>query len=140
MKERCAAELWEGLPDATASSEQQAPFVGNHDLRMLTVRKMPLQLFGKVMHVDDRALDADVSEPIEYVINKRLAGNLDQRFRRRIGQGPHARAQPGSQNHGATRNDAGRGCAHGQTFTGGTLARYQAAREDSAGWDKERCR
>jgi hypothetical protein len=54
--------------------------------------KMSLQLFGEVMHVDDRLLDPSVSEPIEHVIDERLAGNLDERFGRRIGQGPHTRA------------------------------------------------
>ena len=33
------------------------------------------------MHVDDRALDAGVGEPVEHVIDQRLAGDRHQRLR-----------------------------------------------------------
>ena len=92
MKEWRIAEVRQGSFDAATGPEQQSSLVGDHDFRALTMCKMSLQLFGEVMHVDDRLLDPSVSEPIEHVIDERLAGNLDERFGRRIGQGPHARA------------------------------------------------
>ena len=40
-----------------------------------------LDLLGEVMHIDHRALDAGVRQPVEHVIDQRLAGDLHQRLR-----------------------------------------------------------
>ena len=43
--------------------------------------EMPLDLVGEVVNIDDRALDAGFRQPVEHVIDQRLAGDLDQRLR-----------------------------------------------------------
>lgn len=140
MKKRRRAEFGQGFLDAAAGPQQQPAFVGDHDLRTLARREMLLHLFGEVVHIDHSLLDAGVGEPVEHMIDQRPARDLDQRFRGRIREGPHTSSESCGKDHGAAGSDACRCCAHGQTFTGGTLARYQAASEASAGWDSERCR
>src|ERR1043166_126044 len=42
--------------------------------------EMALDLVGEVMDVDHRALDALLGQPVEHVIDQRLAADLDQRL------------------------------------------------------------
>ena len=72
--------------------------------RALPRRQMALDLVGQVMHVDDRALDAGVGQPVEHVVDQRLAADLDQRLRNLAVERAHARAEPGRQHHGAARS------------------------------------
>ncbi len=75
MEERRVAELRQRLDDAAAGAEQLAALVGDHDLRPLPRREMALDLVGEVMHVDHRALDAGVGQPVEHVVDQRLAAD-----------------------------------------------------------------
>ena len=38
-------------------------------------RQMPLERVGEMMHVDDGALDAGIGQPVEHMIDQRLAGD-----------------------------------------------------------------
>ena len=47
----------------------------------LRAREVPLDLVGEIMHVDHRALDAGCGQPVEHMIDQRLAGDRHQRLR-----------------------------------------------------------
>ena len=61
--------------------------------------QMLFDLVRHVVHVDDGGLDAGVGEPVEHVVDQRLAGDLDQRLRQRVGERAHARPRPGGKHH-----------------------------------------
>jgi hypothetical protein len=61
-------------------------------------------LDGEVMNIDNRALNSGPCEPVQHMINERLARDLHQRFWNCIRERTHARTEPGCQNHGAARN------------------------------------
>ena len=105
MEERRASQLGKGFPDPAAGTEQQPAFVGNDDLRMFSMCQVLLHLVGEVMNIDDRALNSGPCEPVQHMVDERLARDLHQRFRNCIRERTHARAEPGCQNHGAARND-----------------------------------
>ena len=46
-------------------------------------------------------VDAHIGEPVEHVIDQRLAADRDQRLRQRVGQRTHAFAEARRQHHGA---------------------------------------
>ena len=131
-RSRCVSELmWKnGAPPRCGSALTTPPPVSSSNPRSseiamcgaLRACEMPLDLLGEVMHVDHRALDAGLGQPVEHMIDQRLAGDLDQRLRHRVGERPHARAEAGGQHHGGLRRDAS-----SATFSAGTLARYQAS-------------
>ena len=81
VEERRVAEQRQRLDHAAAGAEQQAALVGDDDLRLRARGEMALDLLGEVMHVDHRALDARFRQPVEHVIDQRLAADLDQRLR-----------------------------------------------------------
>ena len=70
------------------------------DLRARARGEVALDLLGEVMHIDHRALDARLGQPVEHVIDQRLAGDLDQRLRHLVGERAHARAEAGGEHHG----------------------------------------
>ena len=121
------------LGHAAAGAEQQAALVGDDDLRLRAAGEMALHLLGEVMDIDHRAFDAASGQPVEHMIDERLAGDFDQRFGPRGGERLHARADTGGQHHGM----AGRGV---HECKAGTLASYQARKLASAGCANERCR
>ena len=94
-----------GFPDPAAGTEQQPAFVGNDDLRMFSLCQVLLHLVGEIMDIDDRALNSGPCEPVQHMVDERLARDLHQRFRNCVRERTHARAEPGCQNHGAARND-----------------------------------
>ena len=110
MEERRVAELRQRLDDAAAGAEQLRPLVRDDDVGVPPRREMAFDLVGEVMHVDDRALDAGVGQPVEHVIDQRLAADLDQRLGDLAVVGAHARAEPGGQHHGAARRGDCVGC------------------------------
>ena len=63
---------------------------------------MPLDLLGQMMDVDHRALDAGLGEPVEHVVDQRLAGDRHQRLRHAIGERAHAQAEAGGEHHGGS--------------------------------------
>ena len=101
VEERLAAELGQRLDHAAAGVEQLGALVGDHDLRPRARGEMPFDLVGEVMHVDHGALDAGLGQPVEHVVDQRLAGDLHQRLRHRVGDRPHALAEAGGEHHGA---------------------------------------
>ena len=145
-EERRVAELRQRLGDAAAGAEQLAALVGDDDLRALcaTARWRSICV-GEVMHIDHRALDAGVGQPVEHVVDQRLAADCDQRLR-------HCAVVA------AACACRGRPPAPSRVFGviapspspviriaiipigGGTLARYQPRSGASAGCASERCR
>ena len=81
VEERRLAKQRQRLDHRAAGAEQQAALVGDDDLRFGARGEMPLELFGEVMHVDHRALDARFRQAVEHVIDQRLAADLDQGLR-----------------------------------------------------------
>ena len=75
MEERRVAELRQRLDHAAAGAEQRVALVGDDDLRPLPRREMLLDLVGEVMHVDHGALDAGLGEPVEHMVDQRLAAD-----------------------------------------------------------------
>ena len=65
--------------------------------------EVALDLVGEMMDVDHRALDALLGEPVEHVVDQRLAADRDQRLGQLAVERPHARAEPGGEHHGAFR-------------------------------------
>ncbi len=52
------------------------------------------------MHVDHGALDPGGRQPVEHVIDQRLAGDRNERLRHPVGQRPHPLAETGGKHHG----------------------------------------
>ena len=71
---------------------------------LLPRREVALDLLGEVMHVDHRALDAGFRQPVEHVIDQRLAADLDQWLRHFVGERAHAGAEARRQHHGVARS------------------------------------
>ena len=61
-------------------------------------------LVGHVVHVHDRGGDVRVGEAVEHVVDQRLAGDLDQRFRQAVGDRAHPRAEARGEDHGGFRH------------------------------------
>ena len=102
-KNGAVAELRQRLDHAAAGAEQLRALVGDDDLRPLPRRQVPLDLVGEVMHVHHRALDAGFRQPVEHVVDQRLAADRHQRLGYLAVERTHARAEPGRQHHGAAR-------------------------------------
>lgn len=68
---------------------------------------MGLQRIGKIVDVDDHLFDPGGAQPVEDMIEQRLAANLDQRLGAGRGQRPHPLAEPGGHDHRGGR-DLGR--------------------------------
>ena len=61
--------------------------------------EMLLQLSGEIMHVDNRALDPDLGEAIEHMIDHRAPADLHERLGHRVGDRPHAFAETCGKHH-----------------------------------------
>ena len=81
MEERRGAEQRQRLDDAAAGIEQFVALVGDDDLRRPAAGEMALDLVGEMMDVDHGGLDAGRRQPVEHVIDQRLAADRDQRLR-----------------------------------------------------------
>ena len=135
VEKRLVAEQLQRLHDAAAGIEQLAALVGDLDLRPRAAFQMILDLVRHVVHVDDGGFDARVGKAIEHVIDQRLAGDLDQRLRQRVGQRAHARPEPGGEHHARVGSLGSSHCGGS-----GTCASYQAFRSVIAGWISARRR
>ena len=111
------------LHQPAAGFHQAAAFIGNDDVDALDPRQVCLQRVGEIMDVDHRALDSGRTQPIEHMIEQRLARHLDQRLRPRRRQRAHPLAQAGGHHH--------RGFGHLAAGIGadrqGALRRHRAA-------------
>jgi len=72
---------------------------------------MRLDLSGEVMNVDDRLLDTGLRQSIERMVEHRLAADLNQRLRQRIGNRAHALPEAGRQ-HDRPADRRRSGCGH----------------------------
>ena len=86
--------------------------------------EMRFDLVGEIVHVDDRALQADLGETVEHMVHQRLAADRHERLGHRIGDRAHARPEPGSEDHRGVRHrrdGVQRGCrrlGHGRPRQG----------------------
>ena len=62
--------------------------------------EMAFDQVGEIMHVDHRALDARRREPVEHMIDQRLARHRHERLRHAVGQRPHPLAEACGEHHG----------------------------------------
>src|SRR5262249_1455844 len=106
QKERRSADLRRRFGNAAASAEKPVAFVGDENARMPPPRQMPFDGIGQMMHIDDSELDAGFGQPIEAVIDERLAANGDQRLWHMPVIRPHTRAKPRRQYDRALRHHA----------------------------------
>ncbi len=146
-------------PDQPAAGLQQLiALVGDSDLKALRpVPEMRLERVGEIMDVDHDLLDARRAEPVEAMVEQRLAGHLDQRLGPGRGQRAHALAEPGGHHHRGLRHLAARhrperertalavhaAAASAQAaarFSAGTCESNQARTGASAGWARLRSR
>ena len=82
-------------------------------------------LVGQVMHVDHCLGDAGAAELVEHVVEQWLAGNPNQRLRQGVGEGAHAQAETGGEDHGF-------GGMDGHSFRGFSNSLRQPYHGDSA--------
>ncbi|MGY4347193.1 hypothetical protein ACVWXM_003660 [Bradyrhizobium sp. GM7.3] len=62
-------------------------------------------LVRQVMHVDHRLAHAGPTELVEHMVEQRLAGHRNHRFRHLVRQRTHAQAEPCGEHHGFGRFD-----------------------------------
>src|ERR1700722_16529989 len=103
-EERIAADQRQRALDPAALVEELRPLVRNDDLWRPAFGEVGLNLVGEPVHVDDRPLDAALSQAIKTIIDERPAVDLDQGLGQRLGDRPHPRAQSGGKHHGRLRN------------------------------------
>ena len=90
-RRRSAAAPW--------SRRRRSPAAGRARRRRCTSRspalcaQMRLDRIGEIMDVDDRPADPGRAQPIEHMIEQRLAGHLDQRLGPRRGERAHPLAE-----------------------------------------------
>src|SRR4029079_8182979 len=80
VEERLRAKLRQRFDHTTTGAEKLVSLIGNHDLRMLALGEMALDLVSEMVDVDNRALHPLLGEAIEYVVDQCLATDLDQRL------------------------------------------------------------
>ena len=103
MEERLRAKLRQRFDHTTTGAEKLVSLIGNHDLRMLALGEMALDLVSEMVDVDNRALHTLLGESIEYVVDQCLATDLDQRLGNAAIERAHARAESGREHHRAFR-------------------------------------
>ncbi|MNE20011.1 hypothetical protein D3C80_1131130 [compost metagenome] len=108
-EDRIVAEQGAGLLQAAAGFQQFGALVGDADRRAGAAGQMVFQPVGEPVDVDHGVGDARVGQPVEDVVDQRLAADFDQGLGPVVRQGPHPRAEPGSEDHG------GGGCGHARS-------------------------
>jgi len=103
VEERRLAELRQRLDHAAGGAKKFRALVGDDDPRPLPRRQMPFDLVGEVMDVHHRAFDAGVRQPVEGVVDQRLAADGHEGLGDLAVERTHARAESGRQHHGAAR-------------------------------------
>ena len=154
-EERRVAEQRQGTDEPAAGLEQPRALVRDRHLDIMDPRvQMRLQRVGQIMDVDHGAPDSGAAQPIEDMVDQRLAGDADQRLGPRGGERAHPLAQAGRHHHRHLRHaPAGIGAqrqrplrAHAASTIGsprrpsGTLASNHARTGASAGWARSRSR
>ncbi len=100
-KDRIGPQQGQGVGDAAAGIQQAGALVGDQDLGAAPAgRQVRLNLVGEVVDVDDRAGHPRRRQAVEHVVDQGAAGHLDQGLGPVVGQGPHAGAEAGGQDHG----------------------------------------
>jgi hypothetical protein len=107
-------EEWVGIDEVSRPNESAAGFqqevtlVGNADVEtMLAAREMRFHGVGQLVDVDHHFLHARSTQPVENVVEKRLAGDFDDRLGARSGKRPHPLPEAGGHDHRRTRDFAG---------------------------------
>ena len=57
-------------------------------------------LVGQIMHIDDGLAHAGLRQLVEHMVQQGPARDRHQRFRHPVGQGAHANAKAGGEDHG----------------------------------------
>ncbi len=87
------------MPDAAAGIQQAGALVGDQDLQVAARAQVGLDLAGEVVDVDHDPLDPSLNQLVQHPVDQRPPSHRDQRLGGRVGQRPHAGAEPGRQHH-----------------------------------------
>ena len=94
------AEQGQRLDDAAAGAEHLVALIRDDDAGPRARGDVIDDLVGQIMHVDDGFADAGIAELVEHMIEQRAAGHAHQRLWHPVGQGAHAHAKSGGEDHG----------------------------------------
>ena len=94
------AKPWQDLGDPAALIEQLLALIRNQDFWDCAGGQMRFDLGRQMMDIDDGRFDTGYGQPVERMVDQRLARDRNQRLWQLIGQGPHSRAQSGGEDHG----------------------------------------
>ena len=86
--------------DAAAGAEHPVPLVRDDHAGPGARGDVIDDLIGQIVHVDDSFACACVAELVEHMIEQRATGHAHQRLWNPVGQGAHAYAKSGSEDHG----------------------------------------
>ena len=153
-QERLVAQQRQRAREPPARFHQLIALVRDHDVEIARARRqMRLDRVRQIMDVDHDAAHTGRAQPVEHMIEKRLAGHLDQRLGACGGERPHALAQARGHHHRGGRHRAARIGAQGQRprhaatstsgsprLSRGTFCSNQRATGISAGWRRSRSR
>ena len=122
---------WTSPPPVSSSSVRSSLIVTSSPSRVR--REMRFERVGEIMDVDHDLLDPRGAQPVEDMVDQRLAGDFDQRLGAGRGQRAHALAEPRRHDHrGARRGGLDRGAErHGAGLA--VHAASQAAARAEAG-------
>ena len=93
------------LDQPAAGLEQKFAFVGDGDREIRRLGcEMGFKRIGEIVDVDHQLADPGSAQPVEHMIDQRLAGQLDQRLGPGRGQRPHPLAQASGHDHRRVRH------------------------------------
>ena len=79
-KKGASAEQGQRLLHAAAGLQQGGALVRDGDARMRPAGELRLDLSGEMVDIDDRLLDAGLSQPVERMVEHRLAADPHERL------------------------------------------------------------
>ena len=106
------AEQRVGFLESAAGLQQLGALVGNDDPGAASARcQMRLQPVGEPVDIDHRHFDARVGQPVQHVVDQGPPSDLDEGLGPVVGQGAHAGAEAGGEDHGCLRTGHARSSA-----------------------------
>ncbi len=100
MEKRSLAEQRQRLDDAAAGAEHLVALIGDDHAGPHPRRRVIDDLVGQIMDINNSLADASVAEFIQHMIEQRPACHPHQRLWHPVGEGAHAYAQAGGEDHG----------------------------------------
>ena len=98
--EEFGAEERQRALDPASRLQERVAFVGDRDGEVGQTRDVILDHVGQVMDVDHDLAQPGLEQAPERVVDQGTSRDLHERLRPPIGDGPHALAEPGREDHG----------------------------------------